>query len=161
MATAGVEPGESVLVAGATGGVGTTLVPLLAAAKARVIATATTADAEILRGLGAETTIGYDDYPSDVDVAVNLTLPGDRLAEVAAAVRPGGRLLTITLPPPEPVRDDIDIQFVLDMAGRHGGMAEVVAVRAMVGRRYSLDEGPQACADFLRRHTSGKLVVRM
>jgi NADPH:quinone reductase-like Zn-dependent oxidoreductase len=161
MATAGVQPGERVLVAGATGGVGTTLVPLLAAAKARVIATATTADAEILRGLGAETTIGYDDYPSDVDVVVNLTLPGDRLAEVAAAVRPGGRLLTITLPPPEPVRDDIDIQFVLDMAGRHGGMAEVVAVRAMVGRRYSLDEGPQACADFLRRHTSGKLVVRM
>jgi hypothetical protein len=43
----------------ATGGVGTVVVPLLAAAKAWVVATATSADADILRGLGAEEIIGY------------------------------------------------------------------------------------------------------
>lgn len=48
MATASVKPGETVLVVGATGGVGTAVVPLLAAARARVIATATAADAGIL-----------------------------------------------------------------------------------------------------------------
>ncbi|NUS73791.1 MAG: NADP-dependent oxidoreductase, partial [Corynebacteriales bacterium] len=53
MATANVQPDETALVIGATGGVGTALVPLLAAAKARVIATTTAADAEILRDLGA------------------------------------------------------------------------------------------------------------
>ncbi|MFD7655998.1 alcohol dehydrogenase catalytic domain-containing protein, partial [Actinosynnema sp. NPDC059797] len=49
MATAGVRPGETVLVVGATGGVGTAVVPLLAAAVARVVATSTAADADLLR----------------------------------------------------------------------------------------------------------------
>jgi NADPH:quinone reductase-like Zn-dependent oxidoreductase len=161
MATADVQPGETVLVVGATGGVGTTVVPLLAAAKARVIATATTADADVLRGLGAEV-IGYSDYPAEVDVALNLTLPSDRLTDVAKAIRLGGRLLTITYPVPEQEwigRDDVALHFVLDMDGRFGGMREIGELRPTIGRRYTLDEGPQACADFARRHTTGKLVI--
>lgn len=164
------QPGETVLVVGATGGVGTTLVPLLADAGARVIATATDADTDLLRTLGADRIIGYTEtgYPTDVDVAVNLTLPSDQLVGVARAVRPGGRLLTITYPVPQQEwigRDDVDLHFVLDMDGTLGGMREVgeLAVsgelRATIGRRYSLDEGPQACVDFVRRHTTGKLLV--
>jgi NADPH:quinone reductase-like Zn-dependent oxidoreductase len=171
MASAEVEPGASVLVVGATGGVGTAVLPVLAAV-AKVTATATADDADLVRGLGAAAVIGYDpaEYPSDVDVAFNLVLPGDRLTEVAAALRPGGRLVTITFPVTQPEwlgRGDIDLRFVLDMEGRFGGMREVAeaAVRgelvATIGRRYSLDEGPQAIADFVRRHTFGKLVVRM
>ncbi|MEU7989215.1 NADP-dependent oxidoreductase [Streptosporangium canum] len=170
MATAKLQPGETVLVIGATGGVGTAVIPLLAAAKARVIATATDADADILRGLGADQTIGYteSEYPSDIDVAFNLTLPSDHLTEVARAIRPGGRLLTITYPVPQQEwisRDDVRLHFVLDMDGRFGGMREVgeLAARgglsATIGRRYTLDEGAQACVDFVRLHTTGKLVV--
>lgn len=170
IATANVQPGETVLVIGATGGVGTAVIPLLAAAKARVIATATTADAHILRALGAEKTIGYAeaDYPSDVDVALNLTLPSDQLTGVAGAVRPGGRLLTITFPIPQQEwigRDDVQLRFVLDMDGTYGGMREVGELAsggeltATIGRRYSLDQGVQACVDFARAHTTGKLVV--
>jgi NADPH:quinone reductase-like Zn-dependent oxidoreductase len=170
MATAKVQPGETVLVVGATGGVGTAVVPLLAAAKARVIATATAADADILRGLGAEEIIGYAEYPTGVDVALNLTLPSDRLTGVARAIRPGGRLLTITYPVPAQEwigRDDVSLHFVLDMDGTLGGMHEVGeltedgTLRATIGRRYSLDDGVQACVDFLRLHTTGKLVVTM
>jgi NADPH:quinone reductase-like Zn-dependent oxidoreductase len=172
MATARLQPGETVLVIGATGGVGTAVVPLLATAKARVIATATTADADILCELGADEIIGYPEsgYPSGVDVALNLTLPGDRLTGLARAIRPGGRLLTITYPVPEQEwlgRDDIGLHFVLDMDGKFGGMREVgeLAVRgelpATIGRRYTLNEGAQACADFVRLHTTGKLVVTM
>jgi len=170
MATAGVRPGETVLVVGATGGVGTAVIPLLAAAQARVVATATAADADLLRSLGAQETIGYAEagYPSDVDVAFNLTLPGDDLTGLARAVRPGGRLLTITYPVPQQEwigRDDVDLRFVLDMDGTFGGMREVgdLAVRgalpATIGRRYTLDHGGQACVDFARSHTTGKLVV--
>ena len=172
MATARPQPGETVLVVGATGGVGTALVPLLAAAKTRVIATATDADAGLLRSLGAEDIIGYAEsgYPHGVDLAFNLTLPGDHLAGVARAIRPGGRLFTITYPVPRPEwigRDDVGLHFVLDMDGTFGGMREVgeMAVRgelpATVGRRYTLDEGVRACVDFARRHTTGKLVVTM
>ncbi|MGJ6967191.1 NADP-dependent oxidoreductase [Streptosporangium sp. G11] len=172
MATAKVRPGETVLVVGATGGVGTAVVPLLAGANARVIATATAADAGVLRDLGAAETIGYaeSEYPSGVDVAFNLTLPSDHLTAVASAVRPGGRLLTITYPVPQQDwigRDDVDLRFVLDMDGTFGGMREVgeLAVRgelpATIGRRYTLDEGVRACVDFARLHTTGKLVVTM
>ena len=170
MATAAPLPGETVLVVGATGGVGTTLLPLLAAAKTRVVATATAADTAVLRDLGAEETIGYDAgaYPSDVDLVVNLTLPGDGLRALARAVRPGGRLVTITYPVPRPEwldRTDVALHFVLDMEGVFGGMREVADdatrgdLRATIARRYPLAEGARACADFVHRHTLGKLVV--
>ncbi|MEV4619488.1 NADP-dependent oxidoreductase [Asanoa sp. NPDC049573] len=172
MATAAVRAGETALVVGATGGVGTALLPVLAAAKARVIATATAADAETVRALGADEVIGYAEsaYPSDVDVVFNLVLPSDRLTRVASAVRPGGRLLTITYPVPRQEwigRDDVALRFVLDMAGAFGGMREVAEMAgrgelvATIGRRYTLDQGAQACIDFVRRHTTGKLVVTM
>jgi NADPH:quinone reductase-like Zn-dependent oxidoreductase len=172
MTTAKVQPGETVLVIGATGGVGTALIPLLAAAKAEVIATATAADADLLRGLGASAIIGYAEagYPAGVDAAFNLTLPSDQLTGLARAIRPGGRLLTITYPVPEQEwigRDDVALHFVLDMDGALGGMREVGELtargdlRATIGRRYTLAEGPRACADFVRLHTTGKLVVTM
>jgi NADPH:quinone reductase-like Zn-dependent oxidoreductase len=170
--TAKLQQGERVLVVGATGGVGTALIPLLAASGAEVIATATDADADLLRELGADTTIGYQeaDYPAGVDVAVNAVLSGDRLTGLAAALRPGGRLLTITYPMPTPElvgRDDIGLSFVLDMDAELGGMREVGEaalrgeLRATIGRRYQLDQGPKACADFAGLHTIGRLVVTM
>jgi NADPH:quinone reductase-like Zn-dependent oxidoreductase len=130
MTTAKVQPGETVLVIGATGGVGTALIQLLAAAKARVIATATTANAGLLRALGATAIIGYAEasYPSGADAAFNLTLPSDQLTGLARAIRPGGRLLTITYPVPEQEwigRDNVVLHFVLDMDGTLGGMREV------------------------------------
>ena len=164
--TAQPKAGETALVVGATGGVGTALVPLLAAAGITVIATATDEDAGLLRDLGAADTIGYTDvYPDGVDAAFNLAVPGDRLATLAAAVRPGGQLLTITYPLPEQDRHDIDLKFVLDLDGALGGMREVAeaaasgALPATISRRYTLDEGPRACVDFVREHTTGKLVV--
>ncbi|WP_154796430.1 NADP-dependent oxidoreductase [Occultella kanbiaonis] len=171
VASAGVRPGETVLVVGATVGVGTTLLPLLAPV-ARVIATTRPEDAEAIRRLGAAQVIGYDpaEYPRDVDAAFNLVRPGDRLTELATAVRVGGRLISITFPVTRPEwlgRDDVDLRFVLDMDGRLGGMAEVAdaaargELSAHIGRRYTLDEGPRAVADFATRHTTGKLVVRI
>ncbi|GIG68236.1 NADP-dependent oxidoreductase [Phytomonospora endophytica] len=170
MATTPVAAGETVLVVGATGGVGTAVVPLLASAGAKVIATATPEDAATMLGLGAAETIAYGDYPGDVDVAMNLTLPGDELRDLAAALRAGGRLTTITFPVTQPDqlgRDDVELTFVLDMEGTLGGMAEVADaaargdLKATIGRRYGLDDGPRAVVDFARRHSTGKLVVRM
>ncbi|GAB2848114.1 NADP-dependent oxidoreductase [Lentzea nigeriaca] len=166
--TAQPKAGETALVVGATGGVGTALVPLLAAAGVDVIATATAADVALLHDLGAARTIGYTDaYPRGVDAAFNLAVPGDRLTRIEQAVRSGGRVLTITYPLPAKERHDIDLEFVLDLDGELGGMREVAeaaatgALRATISRRYTLDEGPRACADFVREHTTGKLVILM
>lgn len=165
-----VRPGERVLVLGATGGVGTTLLPWLAAAGALVIATGTDADAGVLRALGAAEVVGYQeaDYPADVDVVVNAVLPGDRLAAAAAVLRPGGRLLTLTFPFPTPEtigREDVELGLILDMDGELASMRDVGEagargeLRPTITRTYRLDEGPQACTDFLREHTLGKRVV--
>ncbi|WP_027341482.1 NADP-dependent oxidoreductase [Hamadaea tsunoensis] len=171
-------PGETALVVGATGGAGTAIVPVLANAGVRVLATATADDEEILRKLGAAEIIRYREtdtadetlrrYPAGIDVVVNATLPGDGLAGIARTLRPGGRLVTITLPAPTPAdldRPDLTVTAVLDMDGVHGGMAatarlaESGVLPATIGRRYTLAEGPQACADFAALHTTGKLVV--
>ncbi|MDT7789558.1 MAG: hypothetical protein QOF58_7977 [Pseudonocardiales bacterium] len=166
IATAQPKRGETALVVGATGGVGTALVPLLAAAGVKVIATATASDAGLLHDLGAAETISYTDaYPENVDAAFNAAVPSDQLTRIEHAVRTGGRLLTITYPLPEGGRDDIETKFVLDLAGALGGMREVAEAAASgelpatIGRHYTLDEGPQACVDFARKHTTGKLVV--
>ena len=164
IATAKVRPGETVLVVGATGGVGTTVLPLLARAGARVIATARPADEELLRELGADEIIGYGEYPAGVDVALNLVLPSDELNEVAHALAPGGRLYTITFPMPRPDfidRDDVTFELVLDVDGTIAGMREVAAagLTAVIARRYPFAQAGQAIADFAERHTVGKLVV--
>lgn len=165
-----VRAGERVLVIGATGGVGTALLPLLAAAGAHVIATGTDADAEVLRGLGADEVIGYKeaDYPDAIDVVINAALSADRLSAPAAGLRSGGRLLTLTFPFPTPEtigREDVELFPILDMDGELASMRDVGeagargGLRATIARTYGLDEGPQACSDFLREHSLGKRVV--
>lgn len=163
LATAEPRAGETALVIGATGGVGTTLLPLLSQAGVSVTATGHPADEPLLRKLGAHTVIGYDDdYPTGRDLGLNLVLPTDRLRKAAAAIRPGGRLFTITFPPPRPDmidRPDIRFELVLDLDGRFGGMAEVATLTPTVTATYPLAGAVQALTDFARDHTVGKLVI--
>ncbi|MFD2122970.1 zinc-binding dehydrogenase [Streptomyces cirratus] len=100
----GLTGGESVLVIGATGGVGLYAVQLAHALRARVIATATAQDADYICGLGAADTVDYRQsdvveetlklVPDGVDVVVDLVNRGEGLAAVARAARPGGRLVS-------------------------------------------------------------------
>jgi NADPH:quinone reductase len=168
-----VQPGETALVIGATGGVGTTLVPLLAAAGVKVVGTARNeVNAAVLRELGAEQVIGFDqaEYPAGVDVVFNLFLASDSLAAAGAAVRPGGRLISIVYPPPttrDVGREDVDLHFVMDVAGKLGGMRAVAGsaakgdLVALIGGRYPLGEGVQAVVDYARASPMGKIVITM
>lgn len=161
MATVGSVRAARVLVIGATGGVGVTVLPLLVRAGADVVATATPSDRELIASLGA-TPVAYGDYPSDVDTVLNLVLPTDQLADAAKRIRPGGRLYTITFPPPDPSfinRDDVRFELVLDVDGTLGGMAEVASLTTTIGARYTLDDGVRALTDFAGHHTTGKVVV--
>ena len=57
---AGIEPGQRVLVHGATGAIGSAAVQLLADLGVHVIATAPTAHVELVRGLGAERVVDHE-----------------------------------------------------------------------------------------------------
>ncbi|XVU21261.1 NADP-dependent oxidoreductase [Actinoplanes sp. CA-054009] len=157
LSRAAVRPGETVLVIGATGGLGTMLLPSLRAA--RVVATGRPGDEELLHRLGATEVIGYDDYPSGVDVILNAAVPSDRLATAARCLKPGGRLFSAVWPAPKPEyldRDDVVFEMPLDLAR---GVAETVALTPHIGRRYPPGEAVRALQDFTHDHIPGKLVV--
>ena len=103
--SAGVRPGQSVLVNGAGGGVGAFVVQLAARAGATVIATAGARSREAVLAHGASEVIDYtersvvDTMSRPVDVVVNLvrTTP-EETAALVALVKPGGAFVSTTTP---------------------------------------------------------------
>ena len=102
------QPGQVVLVNGASGGVGRFAVQLLALAGATVVATASPTSADRLRTLGATHVVDYTAgpvaeqvralYPDGVDALINLN--GWVLEQVPVdAVRRGGVVRTVTQAP--------------------------------------------------------------
>lgn len=95
-----VRPGQTVLVHGASGGVGTLLVQLAVAAGARVLGTASPAKHDAVRALGAEPINYREDVPSAVRAlassgvdAVFDHLGGDSLTQSYALLADGGILV--------------------------------------------------------------------
>ncbi|WP_458792329.1 alcohol dehydrogenase family protein [Yoonia sp. MH D7] len=93
---AGVKAGETVLVTGASGGVGSATVQLAAARGAKVIAITSAEKAEKLIALGASETLGRkDDYLAtlggkQIDVVIDL-VAGPQWPALLDVMRPGGR----------------------------------------------------------------------
>jgi NADPH2:quinone reductase len=171
------EAGERVLVTGAAGGVGGAVVPLLAAAKVHVIATAIPEDDDYVRDLGATEVIDYRTvdtvaetlrrHPAGVDAMVNLALPGPILVKASDAIRPGGHLLNVAFPSPDPSafdRADLTVRTVYSTA-RPGDLDELAAqamagsLPATISRRYPLEEAARAYADLVHTHVRGKILV--
>jgi NADPH:quinone reductase len=100
----GLRPGETVLVHGAAGGVGTAAVQLAAALDARVIAVASSPEkAAVARAAGAHEAVLADGFlarvreltgGAGVDVVVD-PVGGDRFTDSLRSLRPEGRLLIV------------------------------------------------------------------
>jgi NADPH:quinone reductase-like Zn-dependent oxidoreductase len=99
----GVGPGDTVVIAGATGGVGSFAVQLAAQRGATVIATARPgAEEDFVRALGAVETIDYtagdvadairSRYPDGVTALIDLANREDAFTAMAALVQDGGRV---------------------------------------------------------------------
>lgn len=94
-----LEPGQTVLIHGAAGGVGTFAVQLACWAGAHVIATASSANLDFVRSLGANEVLDYrntrfEDVVKDVD-AVFDGVGGDTLKRSWRVLKEGGKLATI------------------------------------------------------------------
>ncbi|WP_329092810.1 MULTISPECIES: NADP-dependent oxidoreductase [unclassified Streptosporangium] len=181
MAAGGFQPGETVLVIGAGGGIGSVVVPLLAGEKLEVIATTAPADEGYVRGLGAAGVIDYlatdvveetlRRHPEGVDAVVNLALEGEAVVRAAKAIRPAGRLLSTTPGTPEPsafAREDLTVTVVMGTTAARPDTFSTIAALAVAGtlpdpisRRYRLEDAVQAYRDLATAHTRGKLVVSM
>ena len=166
-----LQPGHSVLVVGATGGVGNQVVQLAAKAGAHVLATAATdQERALVSELGAAATVDHtgdvlsavrQEQPDGVDAVVHLA--GDP-AVVLAAVRPQGRFVSTMIQSPDQlpateatvagIYANPDPATLQRAAGhRADGTCEV-----HVQQTYPLDQVPEAFAAFARG-TLGKLVI--
>jgi NADPH:quinone reductase-like Zn-dependent oxidoreductase len=98
-----LEQGQTVLIAGAGGGIGHLAVQFAKHAGARVIGTGSSRSRGLVLGLGADDFVDYNhrnvaDAVSGVDVALD-TVGGNTTESLVPAVREGGILVTVAYPP--------------------------------------------------------------
>ncbi|MEV7649129.1 NADP-dependent oxidoreductase [Arthrobacter sp. NPDC089319] len=168
---ANISSGSTVLVAGATGGVGQRALQLAVRAGAHVIATASsTEEKELVTRLGAAATVDYKadvteqvlaGHPDGVDAALNFA---GAPAALVPAVKQGGRLVSTLIMSPEDVPAE-GIQVVSVYAHPAPATLERVAqnqaeknTAVTVQRTYSLEDAEKAFEDFAAG-TLGKLVI--
>jgi NADPH2:quinone reductase len=168
---AGLQPGQTVLIAGATGGVGHQAVRLAANAGAQVLATAGTPEEKALvTAVGATRWV---DYRSDVAAAVRaahaggvdvvIHLAGDPAA-LFPAVRTGGRFVSTLIDSPDQLpTDDVTVVGIvatpdaatLWRAARHQADG---TTRVRIQASYPLVQAATALATFADG-TLGKIVI--
>ena len=173
----GVGEGDTVLVHGATGGVGLMAVQLARLRGARVLGTAGERNHDLLRELGAEP-VAYGDgllervralAPDGVDVALDLVGTDEAMDVSLALVPDRSRIATIAnfergpregvqllgggpgADPGTAIRDDARAELA-----RLAGAGEL---RVVVGSTYRLDDAADAHRQVLTGHTTGKLVL--
>jgi NADPH:quinone reductase-like Zn-dependent oxidoreductase len=162
-----LEPGQTVLIHGAGGGVGSMAVPLARWAGARVIGTGRSDARQRVLELGAEGFVdveqdGWETAVEPVDLVYDI-IGGDVLARSPAIVKPGGALVSVMAPPPTDREDIRTVHFVRDASGAE--LREVTrlvddgTLRPAVGAVYSLADTHAAFMDKSTKHVPGKVVL--
>lgn len=154
--------GETVLVVGATGGVGSFFVQLAAAAGANVIAPALPEDHDYLRGLGVGELVDRD---AEVAAAVRAAHPGgvDAILDVASApdtslLADGGRVVSPLGAAGEgPGRFNIMAEPTPANLQRLASLLDTGTLRVSLQRSYRLDQAAEALQALPTTHTRGKL----
>jgi NADPH:quinone reductase-like Zn-dependent oxidoreductase len=164
---AAVEAGERVLVLGGAGGVGLFAVQLAAILGGRVTATGRAADADLVRGLGAEhfIDVGAAPAPGEADVVID-TVGGAALAAAYDLLREGGRLVTLSAPPDleRAARRRIHAMFFvvaqdLDGLAALSALAETGRLRAVLSQTFPLADGRRAFLSGGQPRPPGKTVL--
>lgn len=176
--TARLGPGKTVLIIGATGGVGQSAVQFAARRGARVIATAAP-DAEALtRDLGASDTVDHTaDHTADqvlalcpdgVDAVLDLVDPPEAIGEVIRVLRPGGIIVSTVgaLDPDELTEREIR---AVNLLHRPSGplLADLAAqvdrgdLRVQIQAQVPFDQLPVRLPDIQYGHARGKVVIEI
>jgi NADPH:quinone reductase-like Zn-dependent oxidoreductase len=172
-----VKKGESVIIHGASGGVGALAVQFAKLRGARVLGTASGEDGvALVRRLGADTAV--DGHHEDVAAAARRFTPdgvdavlalagGDALERILDAVRRGGRLAYPNGVEPEPrKRRGIEIIAYDAVAGvrefeRLGRSVEEAKLQVPIAAAYPLAEAAKAHERLAAGHVLGKSVLRI
>lgn len=162
-----LEPGQTVVIHGAGGAVGSVAAQLARHAGANVIGTGLAEVRDIALDHGVGTFVDLEDGPYDqatgaVDLVFD-TIGGDVLARSASIVRPGGALVSIVAPPPEEPASGRSVFFVVEadrsQLQRVASMVDENELRPHVGAVYPVSEGREAF-EAKRRGLPGKVVLQ-
>jgi NADPH:quinone reductase-like Zn-dependent oxidoreductase len=167
-----LKAGQTVLIQGGSGGVGSFAVQIAKARGARVIATASSANQAMLKQLGVDQSIDYtttkfEDVVKNVDVVLN-AVRGDSLTRSYGVVKKGGIIVSITGPPDEAELEKHGIRGtgmmahpdakVLDELGR---LIEANKIKPIVSSVLPLSEAASAQEQVATTHTRGKIVLNV
>jgi NADPH:quinone reductase-like Zn-dependent oxidoreductase len=161
-----LQTGQSVLIHGAAGGVGSIAVQLARAAGAQVIGTGRAGDRDTALGLGAQAFVDLQaeklEDIGDVDVVFDV-IGGEILERSTALVRPGGTLVTIAEPVTVHPCDGRAVFFVVEPDRvRLSDLAQRVRdqrLKPIIGDVRPLTEAVAAFTPAKRTH--GKTIIRV
>ena len=167
-----LQPGETILIHGGAGGVAGFAIQLAKHIGARVITTASAANHDYVRGLGADEIIDYntEDFTQVVTGcdAVFDTVGGDVAQKSFAVLKPGGRAAFIASGAQAPKPDRDDVASLRPPVGRDRRHLERIAELFQAGdirppeiKLYSLSEAADAHRLSESRHFRGKLVFQV
>ena len=148
--------GETVLVVGATGGVGSFFVQLAAAASANLIAPALSDDHDYLKGLGVGQIVDRNgNVDGGVDALLDLVSP---TPPDTALLKDGGRLAsTLGAAGEGPGRFNIVAEPTPANLQRLAELLDSGALRVPIQRSYRLEQADEALQALPTTHTQGKL----
>ncbi len=165
-----LQEGERVLIHGAAGGVGHLATQLARWRGAHVIGTATGGAVERARDLGAHETLDratacFEEEVEPVDLVFD-TVGGEALARSPAALRDGGRLVSVAEEPPPVVSERIEAVYFVVQPSREqliqlGRLVDEGQVRPAIDSVFSLADSRQAFERVILPGKRGKVVLKI
>jgi NADPH:quinone reductase-like Zn-dependent oxidoreductase len=170
--TAKIDKGQSVLIHGGSGGVGSFAIPIAKARGAKVIATASTAHQELLKQLGVDqaidyTTTKFEDVVKNVHVVLNC-VRADALGRSYGVVKKGGIIVSITDEPDQNECAKYGIRG--SRLGAHPDakvleeltkLIEAGKMTPIVSQTFPLADASKAHRQIETHHTLGKIVLKV
>lgn len=170
--TAKLSADQTVLIHGGSGGVGSFAIQIAKAKGAKVYATASTANQDLLKELGADVGIDYttqkfEDVAKDVDVVLE-SVGGDTLTRSYDVVKKGGIIVSIVGPPNQAELDKRGIRGAgLGVDPNSKELAEIgkliddKKIKVIVSQTFPLTEAVKAQEQVATGHTRGKIVLKV
>jgi NADPH:quinone reductase-like Zn-dependent oxidoreductase len=170
--TAKLSAGQTVLIHGGSGGVGSFAIQIAKARGAKVFATASTPNQELLKQLGADVAIDYtkqkfEDIAKDVDVVLD-SVGKDTLQRSYGVLKKGGFLVTIVARPDPAELEKHGIRgSSLSVAPNSDQLAEITKliddkkINVIVSQTFALADAVKAQEQVETGHTRGKIVLKI
>jgi len=170
--TAKLSAGQTILIHGGSGGVGSFAIQIAKAKGAKVYATASTANQDFLKQLGADVAIDYtkqkfEDVAKDVDVVLD-SVGKDTLQRSYGVVKKGGFLVTIVARPDSAELEKHGIHgSSLSVAPNSQELTEITKlieekkIKVIVSQTFPLSDAAKAQEQAATGHTLGKIVLKV